>query len=217
MPGGWKPVTELESNILTAQTKEVLDISTRDFGWSRENIELQPRMAAAAGKEAIRSCAATPEPLISPTAMGRTEGINPAFGDIGDLGAGIVQIGAATTQQLQPRQFGTGINPVFVGTRPYSAHAGTVMGGSGGGGSGGGGGGPARALPAGGGGGNGGGMQGNPPAVFTGDRSKSDEFLEDFKVYRMANQGNQTMRVPLERVALILTYIKGKNVQDWRM
>ena len=25
------------------------------------------------------------------------------------------------------------------------------------------------------------------------------------------------MRVPLERVALILTYIKGKNIQDWRM
>jgi hypothetical protein len=44
----------------------------------------------------------------------------------------------------------------------------------------------------------------------------ADEFLEDFKVYQMANQGNQTMRVPLERVALILTYIKGKNVQDWR-
>ena len=32
----------------------------------------------------------------------------------------------------------------------------------------------------------------------------------------MANQGNQTMRVPLERVTLILTYIKGKNVQDRR-
>ena len=88
-------------------------------------------------------------------------------------------------------------------------------GGGGGGSGGGGGGGPARAL-LGGGGGNGGGMRGNPPAVFTGDRSKSNEFLEDFKVYRMANQGNQTMRVPLERVALILTYIKGKNVQDWR-
>ena len=28
MPGGWKPVTELESNILTAQMQEVLDIST---------------------------------------------------------------------------------------------------------------------------------------------------------------------------------------------
>ena len=59
-------------------------------------------MAAAAGREAIRSCAATPEPLISDAARGRTEGINPIFRDIGDLGAGIVQIGAATTQQLQP-------------------------------------------------------------------------------------------------------------------
>ena len=76
MPGGWRPVTELESNILTTQTQEVLDISTRDFGWSGENIELQPRMAVAAGKEAIRSCAATPEPLISEATRGRTEGIN---------------------------------------------------------------------------------------------------------------------------------------------
>ena len=103
MPGGWKPVMELESNILTAQTQEVLDISTRDFGWSGENIELQPRMAAAARKEAIRSHPATPEPLISSAAMGRTEGINPTFGDIGDLGAGIAQIGAASMQQPQPR------------------------------------------------------------------------------------------------------------------
>ena len=172
-------------------------------------------MAAAAGKEAIRSRTATPEPLISKAARGRTEGINPAFGYIGDLGVGIAQIGAATMQQPQLRHFGTGVNPVFVGTRPYSAHAGTAMGGGSGGGGGGGGGGLARAV-LGGGSGNGGGMRGNPPAVFTRERSKSDEFLEDFKVYRMANQGSQTMRVPLERVALILTYIKGKNVQDWR-
>ena len=89
-------------------------------------------------------------------------------------------------------------------------------GGSGGGGGGGGGGGRPAGAPLGGGGGNGGGMRGNPPTVFTGDCSKFDEFLEDFKVYRMANQGNQTMRIPLKRVALILTYIKGKNVQDWR-
>ena len=102
MPGGWRLVTELESNILTAQTQEVLDISTQDFGWSGENIELQPRMATVAGREAIRSCAATPEPLISGAAMGRTEGINPTFRNIGDLGAGIVQISAATTQQPQP-------------------------------------------------------------------------------------------------------------------
>ena len=75
---------------------------------------------------------------------------------------------------------------------------------------------PAGTGQGGGGGGNGSGMHGNPPAVFTGDHSKFNKFLEDFKIYRMANQGNQTMRVPLEQVALILTYIKGKNVQDWR-
>ena len=165
--------------------KEVLDISTRDFGWSGENIKLQPRMAAVAGREAIRSRAVTPEPLIGSAVMGHTEEINPVFGNIGDLGAGIVQIGTATMQQLQLRHFTTGINPVFVGTRPYSTHAGTTMGGGSGGGGGGGGrgSGPARAL-LGGGGSNGGGMRGNPPAVFTGDHSKSDEFLEDFKVDR---------------------------------
>jgi hypothetical protein len=102
MPGGWRPVTELESNILTAQTQEVLDISTRDFGWSGENIELQPRMAAAARREAIRSHAATPEPLIGSVVMGHTKGINPIFGNIRDLGAGIAQISTATTQQPQP-------------------------------------------------------------------------------------------------------------------
>ena len=162
-----------------------------------------------ASKEAIWSRPVTPQVLISSAAVGHTKGINPAFESIGDLGAGIVQIGAATMQQPQPRHFGTGINPVFVGTRPYSVHAGTAMGS----------GGSRRAAGTaqGGGGGNGGGMCGNPPAIFTGDHSKFDEFLEDFKVYKMANQGNQTMRVPLERVALILTYIKGKNVQDWRM
>ena len=220
MPRGWKPVSELESNILTTQTQEVLDISPQDFGWSRENIKLQPRMTMAARREAIRSCPVMPTAMISPAAVSHTEGINPAFGSIGDLGAGIVQISAAV-MQLQPRHFGTRINPVFIGTRPYSAHAGTTMGGSSGGGgsgsSGGSGGRPTGTAQGGGGSGNGGGMHGNPSTIFIGDRSKSDEFLEDFKVYKMANQGNQTMRVPLERVALILTYIKGKNVQDWRM
>ena len=59
-------------------------------------------MTAVAGKKAIRSRPAMPELLISSAAMGRTEGINPTFGNIGDLGAGITQISAATTQQPQP-------------------------------------------------------------------------------------------------------------------
>ena len=61
---------------------------------------------------------------------------------------------------------------------------------------------PVGIAQGGGGSGSNGGMCRNPPTNFTGDRSKSDEFLKDFKVYRMANQGNQTMRIPLERVAL---------------
>jgi Retrotransposon gag protein len=59
-------------------------------------------------------------------------------------------------------------------------------------------------------------MRGRAPEVFTGDRSQSDQFLEDFAVYRMANQGTSTMKVPMERVALALTYIHGKNVAEWR-
>lgn len=62
-----------------------------------------------------------------------------------------------------------------------------------GGGSGGGGGGSGRpigSIQGGGGGGSNGGMHGNPPTIFTSDRSKSNKFLEDFKVYRMANQEN---------------------------
>ena len=40
MPGGWKPVTKLETQILTAQTQEMVKISNRDFRWAGENIEL---------------------------------------------------------------------------------------------------------------------------------------------------------------------------------
>ena len=73
-------------------------------------------MAAVAGREAIRSRPASPSPLVSAAAVGHTEGFNPTFGNVWDLGQGITQIGAAVTQQPQPRQFTTGVNPVFVGT-----------------------------------------------------------------------------------------------------
>jgi hypothetical protein len=72
-------------------------------------------MTAVAGREAIQSRLVMPQPLISPTMVGHTEGINPAFGNIGDLGAGIMKISTAVIQP-QPRHFGTGINPVFIET-----------------------------------------------------------------------------------------------------
>ena len=96
-----------------------------------------------------------------------------------------------------------------MGIWPFSTHAGITMGGGGRGS------GsdrrPIGAVQGEGGGGSNGGMRGNPLAVFTGNQSKADKFLKDFKVYQMANQGNQTIRIPLKRVTLILTYNKGKN------
>ena len=59
-------------------------------------------------------------------------------------------------------------------------------------------------------------MKGRPPEVFTGDRTKSEAFLEEFAIYRLANQNSSVMKTPLERVALALTYITGPHVRDWR-
>ena len=92
-------------------------------------------------------------------------------------------------------------------------------GGSGGppGGSGGppGGGGPGGVLGQPGGGTGSGKLGGNPPVIFDGDRSKADEFMNDFNLYRMTNIDTDQMTNPMKRAALFLTYIKGPNVNDW--
>ena len=58
------------------------------------------------------------------------------------------------------------------------------------------------------------GMKGQPPDVFTRDRIKSETFLEEFTIYQLINQNNLVMKTPLERMALMLTYITRKDVQD---
>ena len=168
-------MTELESNILTTQTQEVMEISICNFGWAGENIQLQPRMAAVARREAIRSHPMSPTPLISTTVVGCMEGIHPTFRATVDLGQGIAQISATTTQQLQPCCFRMGVNSVFVGIQSFSMHTGTTMGGGGVR--------PTSIVQGGGGSGIKGGMHGNPPTIFTGNCFKSNKFLEDFKVY----------------------------------
>jgi hypothetical protein len=65
------------------------------------------------------------------------------------------------------------------------------------------------------GGGTNGGMRGNAPTIFTGDRSKSDEFLREFKIYHMVNSQNNAMLVPLDRIGLAISFIRGLNVNDW--
>ena len=58
-------------------------------------------------------------------------------------------------------------------------------------------------------------MKGNPPTIFTGDRSKSGDFLREFKIYCMANSQNNSMLVPLNCIGLAISFIHGPMVNDW--
>ncbi len=58
-------------------------------------------------------------------------------------------------------------------------------------------------------------LKGSPPAKFDGDRKMAKKFLNDFKTYKFLNRKNETMRIPANRIALALTFIKGEHVQDW--
>ena len=91
---------------------------------------------------------------------------------------------------------------------------------------------PGGVPPGGGGGGGGGGgvppvapaqptahgedkLIGNPPFIFNGDRTKSEEFMTDWKKYRRANKKTTRMREPYARATLFLTYIQGGNTTEW--
>jgi hypothetical protein len=60
-----------------------------------------------------------------------------------------------------------------------------------------------------------GGMKGTAPAIFTGDRSRSDAFWNEFHHYRLLNRNNESVKVPFFRVLTALSYIKGPLVEDW--
>ena len=87
-----------------------------------------------------------------------------------------------------------------------------------GGGAPGGGGGPPGGGPPGGGGPAGSGgdkLGGNSPPEFNGDRSYANHFMNKFNLYRLANMDAVEMTVPMKRAALLLSFIKGPNVDDW--
>jgi hypothetical protein len=51
--------------------------------------------------------------------------------------------------------------------------------------------------------------------AFDGDRAKSLDFEKNFGIYRMLNYANPMIAVPMQRIALALTYIKGPKVNNW--
>ena len=89
---------------------------------------------------------------------------------------------------------------------------------SGGGAPGGGGGGPpggGRGPLGGRGGGGDSKLRGNPLPEFNSDRSYVNHFMNKFNLYRLANMEAVQMRVPMKCAALLLSFIKGPNVDDW--
>ena len=60
-----------------------------------------------------------------------------------------------------------------------------------------------------------GGMRGVPPTIFDGTRSKADDFMGQFRRFKMVNRTHETMKVPYDRVLTALTYMRGPLINDW--
>ena len=56
---------------------------------------------------------------------------------------------------------------------------------------------------------------GNAPIIFTGDRSKTEQFLTQWELYWGVNNNNSLMRNAYTRSMLFLTYIQGNVVNKW--
>ena len=56
---------------------------------------------------------------------------------------------------------------------------------------------------------------GASPTIFSGKRDEAENFLQTFKVWRMINADKTVMMNPYCRTALILSYIRGPDVNDW--
>jgi len=58
-------------------------------------------------------------------------------------------------------------------------------------------------------------LTGAPPPMFTGDRDKSEIFLDKFLGYELANLDAKQFQVPAQKVALCLTYCSGPKIDAW--
>jgi len=60
----------------------------------------------------------------------------------------------------------------------------------------------------------GGGLYGTSPALFTGDRNKSKDFMRAFNQWWKLNKEKPVFSQPYKRVALFLNHLRGLNVED---
>jgi Retrotransposon gag protein/Zinc knuckle len=59
-------------------------------------------------------------------------------------------------------------------------------------------------------------LRGVEPDAFTGDRTKTRRFKQQFKVYWNLNDNHEVMQTPYYRVMQALSLIKGPLVDDWK-
>jgi len=59
-------------------------------------------------------------------------------------------------------------------------------------------------------------LKGNPPPIFSGDRSTTRKFINNFDLWKAINQHNDTMKKPFSRVVTLLTYMDGPLVDAWK-
>lgn len=58
-------------------------------------------------------------------------------------------------------------------------------------------------------------LRGDGPDIFTGDRAKSETFMQQFDVHWGLNDNHEIMRTPYLRAMYLLSLIKGPLVNDW--
>jgi len=59
-------------------------------------------------------------------------------------------------------------------------------------------------------------LKGNPPFIFTGDRNTSRKFINNFDLWKLLNQNNDTMKKPLSWVVTLLSYMDSDKVDTWK-
>jgi hypothetical protein len=56
---------------------------------------------------------------------------------------------------------------------------------------------------------------GTPPSIFSEDRKKAQTFLNNFRGWKAVNYKKEVIKDPYMCAALILTFIKGEDVNSW--
>ena len=56
---------------------------------------------------------------------------------------------------------------------------------------------------------------GSPLSIYTGDRTKADNWLEELKMYLRVNRDVAGFDSPIKKVAVALSFIKGPQVAGW--